>query len=137
MTRAGHVNFGPTVRSSNILVFLSASPRELLSRYLVTYCDAVVIGCIAARSIRCGLLLPMFHRELSLCMSLRHVGEPCKSAEPIKMPSGLLTCVRPWNQLLDAGGRIPCRTGSFGGRSCDMQGAACGDAVLATVNVAT
>ena len=37
----------------------------------------VLLGHIAMHSIRCGLLLQMWP-GLSVCLSVRHVGEPCK-----------------------------------------------------------
>ena len=40
---------------------------------------------------------------VSVCLCVGHVGELCKTAEPIEMPFGGLTCVGPGNCVLDGG----------------------------------
>jgi len=50
------------------------------------------IGRIAALA-RCGLLLQTEKRGLSVGLSVCHDREPCKTAEPIVMPFGMLTRV--------------------------------------------
>jgi len=37
----------------------------------------------------------------SVCVSVGHICEPCKTAQPIDMPFGRLTRVGPWNHILD------------------------------------
>jgi len=48
----------------------------------------------------------MEQRGLSVCLSVGHDREPCKAAESIVMPFGLLTRVSPGNHVL-GGVQIP------------------------------
>ena len=45
---------------------------------------------------------------------------PAKTAEPIEMPSGMMSRVDPRNHVLDAGSRFPCEGAIFRGK--DMSG---------------
>jgi len=62
------------------------------------------------RTIRCGLLLPMFCVGLSACLSVGHHSEagvnPAETNKPIDVPFGMWTRVGPRNYVLGGGSLI-------------------------------
>ena len=60
----------------------------------------------------CCYIRRTFHERSTVCLCVRHTGEPCKTAEPIKMAFGTESC-RPQNRVFD-GGQDPPREGEFG-----------------------
>jgi len=64
---------------------------------------------------RCGLLLKMSHVAwlvcMSVCLCVGHMGELCKTVEPIEMPFGGLTIVGAMHHVLDGSrsrqGKVP------------------------------
>ena len=80
--------------------------RELFMphRPYYTYVDAAF--CYRASSVVCR----------SVCLSVCHTSEPCKTAEPIKMPFWLRTRVGQRNHVLDGDPDCPMGRSSFAGR---------------------
>jgi len=52
----------------------------------------------------------------SICLSVCHTGEPCKTAELIEVPFGLRTRVGPGNHVLDGGPDPTWKGAIFGGK---------------------
>ena len=63
-----------------------------------TECFLVRITCSAYVDAACS-----YRRNSVICLSVFHTNEPCKTAEPIKMPFGLRTRVGQGNHVLDGG----------------------------------
>jgi len=51
----------------------------------------------------------------TVCLSICHSSEPCKTAQPIEIPFGLRTRMGPRNHVLDGGPDPPMGSGNFEG----------------------
>ena len=79
-----------------------------------TVCSLLVcIACSRATYVDAAC---SYRQNSVICLSVFHTNEPCKMAEPIKMPFGLRTRVGQGNHVLDGGPDPPWEGANFLGR---------------------